>query len=61
MLAVNEPSRDVQEASDMIRLIKGARARVTYTRKDQEEGFEEHYAWGQPIFTDGRIDEKEQR
>jgi hypothetical protein len=34
------------------------RARVTFTRKDQEEGFEEHYAWGQPVFTDGRSGEE---
>ncbi len=28
------------------------RARVTHTRKSRDAGFEEHYAWGQPVFTD---------
>jgi len=30
------------------------RARITFTRKRQEGGYEEYYAWGQPVFTDGR-------
>lgn len=34
------------------------RARVTLTRKRQEGGYEEYYAWGQPVFTDGRAAEK---
>jgi len=29
------------------------RAKVTFTRK-HKDGYEEYYAWGQPIFTDGR-------
>jgi hypothetical protein len=28
------------------------RARVTLTRRNQDEGFQEHYAWGQPVFAD---------
>ncbi len=36
------------------------RARVAFTRKDRVRGMEAHYAWGQPIFTDGRT-EKESR
>jgi hypothetical protein len=34
------------------------RARATFTRKDMERGFEEYYAWGQPVFTDGRTDKE---
>jgi hypothetical protein len=31
------------------------RAKVTFTRKHPHtDGFEEYYAWGQPVFTDGR-------
>ena len=32
------------------------RAKTTYTRKHPNaKGFEEYYAWGQPVFTDGRV------
>lgn len=30
------------------------RLKVTFTSKRKEGGFEEYYAWGQPVFTDGR-------
>ena len=30
------------------------RARVTHTQKSSDDGYEEHYAWGQPVFTDSR-------
>ena len=33
------------------------RAKVTYTRKKPDsEQLEEYYAWGQPVFTDGRAE-----
>lgn len=32
------------------------RVKITYRRKHPEHGMEEFYAWGQPVFTDGRID-----
>lgn len=30
------------------------RARAVYTRKDPDRGWEEYYAWGQPVFRDKR-------
>lgn len=30
------------------------RPRAVYTRKDQDRGWEEYYAWGQPVFRDKR-------
>ena len=32
------------------------RAKVTYTRKRSGQGFEEYYAWGQPVFGDARAE-----
>ena len=32
------------------------RVRVTFTQKNQDDGFSEHHAWGQPVFTDSRAE-----
>ena len=53
ILSATRSTEDAFEVDDTYAYV---RAKVTFRRIHAKRGIEEFYAWGQPVFTDGRLD-----